>query len=287
MGLPAFLTVMTCLMALPVAAQNTAQNQDRFFTTTDGVKLHYIEAGAVSQPTIVFVPGWAMPATIWQPQIDAFSKSYHVIAFDPRGQGESDIPQTGYDYERRARDVGELIDTVSTKPAAVVAWSLGVLDTLAYVKSQGDAKISTLVLVDNSIGEDPAPVPVTGAKPGEARGCTRAFVSGLFHNPQSDAYIDQLAAVCARLPVPQATALLSYPVPRTFWREAVYSTAKPILYVVRPRWQEQAKNLVAKDKNAEFVLFPDAGHALFVDEPDKFNSVVRDFLQTKVWGPTP
>jgi non-heme chloroperoxidase len=33
------------------------------FLTSDGVKLHYLEAG--SGPSMVFVPGWTMPAWIW------------------------------------------------------------------------------------------------------------------------------------------------------------------------------------------------------------------------------
>ena len=45
-------------------------------------------------------------------------------------------------------------------PVVVVGWSLGVLDTLAYVHTHGDALIAGLVLVDNSVGEEPAPVPV-------------------------------------------------------------------------------------------------------------------------------
>jgi len=39
-----------------------------FITTPDGIEIHYIEAGPsgeiVNSPTIVFVPGWTMPADI-------------------------------------------------------------------------------------------------------------------------------------------------------------------------------------------------------------------------------
>ena len=43
-----------------------------FFKTSDGVRIHYLEAG--SGRPIVFIPGWTMPAWIWQKQIDEFSK---------------------------------------------------------------------------------------------------------------------------------------------------------------------------------------------------------------------
>ena len=36
--------------------------ESRFFTTSDGVHLHYLEAGNRNQKTILFIPGWTMPA---------------------------------------------------------------------------------------------------------------------------------------------------------------------------------------------------------------------------------
>src|SRR4051812_31567292 len=77
--------------------------QSRFFVTSDGVRLHYLEAGSPRAPTLVLVPGWTMPAWIWGPQIRAFSLSYHVVAFDPRGQGDSEIAVSGYEPGRRGR----------------------------------------------------------------------------------------------------------------------------------------------------------------------------------------
>ena len=90
------------------------------------------------------------------PQIQAFSRRYHVIAFDPRGQGDSAAPAGGYEPERRGRDVAELIGRLGTQPVVVIAWSLGVLDTLASIHVAGDSRLAGLVLVDNSVGEDPA-----------------------------------------------------------------------------------------------------------------------------------
>ena len=82
-----------------------------------------------------------MPGWIWAPQINAFSRFYHVISFDPRGQGQSDIAPTGYEPRRRAQDIAELIENLRSDPVALVAWSLGVLDTLAYVRAHGDERV--------------------------------------------------------------------------------------------------------------------------------------------------
>ncbi len=130
---------------------------DHFFQSSDGVTLHYLEAGPTDAHTLVFVPGWTMPAWIWMPQILAFCHRYHVVAFDPRGQGDSAVPATGYEPVRRGRDVAELIAHLDSPPVVVVAWSLGVLDTLASIHVAGDRRLAGLVLVDNSVGEEPPP----------------------------------------------------------------------------------------------------------------------------------
>lgn len=260
--------------------------QSRFFTTTDGVRLHYLEAGNPNDHTLVFVPGWTMPAWIWDRQIDAFAKSYHVIAFDPRGQGDSEIPRSGYDPARRGRDIADLIAQIGGKPVLVVAWSLGVLDTLDYIKTVGDGRISGLVLVDNSIGEDPpptAPPPAPNYVKPPHDAFMRRFVRSMFRTQQSEAWLNRLTETCLRTPEAAARALLAYPVPRSFWREAIYSTGKPVLYVIRPRWTAQAENLVTKHKSAEMALFADAGHALFVDDAAGFNARLAMFIHQKVW----
>src|SRR6185312_8142002 len=123
----------------PAAAQSSPGVHSRFFRSSDGVRLHYLEAGSPRALTIVLVPGWTMPAWIWGPQLSAFSRSYHVIAFDPRGQGESDVPEWGYEPFRRGQDIADLIAALGNKgPVLLAGWSLGVLDTLAYVHTHGD-----------------------------------------------------------------------------------------------------------------------------------------------------
>ena len=112
----------------------------------------------------------------------------------------------------------------------------------------------------------------------------RAFVHGMFRRPQTASYLDRLTQATLRVPEPATRALLAYPVPRSYWREAIYGITKPILYVVRPKFAAQAGNLARNHPNAEsVVLSNDVGHALFVDDPAGFNALVRDFLVRRIW----
>ena len=97
------LTRPLLMIVLMSSSLGAAEVRGGFFTTSNGVRLHYLEAGR--GPSLVFEPGWTMPADIWQPQIDYFSRSYHVVALDPRSQGESQKVTEGHSIERRAGDI--------------------------------------------------------------------------------------------------------------------------------------------------------------------------------------
>ena len=274
----------------PLVARDRAlprQITDHFFLSTDGVRLHYLEAGPPAGHTVVLVPGWTMPAWIWMPQILAFSHHYHVVAFDPRGQGDSAIAATGYSPQRRGRDLAELIAHLASRPVVVIGWSLGVLDTLAAIHVAGDSRLAGLVLVDNSVGEEPPPSFHPGqphsAHPPSHAAAMKQFVCAMFRQPQPAAYLQRLTQASLRTPEAASRLLLAYPVPRSYWKAAVYATKVPLLYVVRPRWVAQGENLVRNRPDTEMDVFRDTGHALFVDDPVRFNRVTEHFLRRYVW----
>src|ERR1017187_9123098 len=161
-------SVITQTAAQTTTAQTTTQTTTQSttktgsFKTSDGVGIHYFEAG--SGRPIVFIPGWTMPAWIWQKQIDEFSKNYHVIAVDPRSQGESDKPPYGHLPETRARDYKELVDQLALKQPVLVGWSMACGELIKYVEKFGADNIAGLVLVDGYLTEKPSDLfaPISG-----------------------------------------------------------------------------------------------------------------------------
>jgi microsomal epoxide hydrolase len=259
-----------------------AQSSRRTITTSDGVKLSVIEGGrADRRSTIALVPGWSMPASLFAPQLAALAKRHHVMALDPRGQGESDVPTSGYTAERRATDIKEFLGERSN--VVLVAWSLAVLETLQYVEMFGGGHLAGLVLVDNSVGEEPAPTGGGGAFFNELREdrlkALRDFSRAIFKTPRTDAEIDAIVASGSRMSVEDSIALLSYPFPRTHWRDILRGFHKPVLYVVTPRFEAQARNLKKNRPGTRIAVFPHAGHALFVDEASTFSRLIEKFTR--------
>lgn len=296
----AWLAVGVMMASGGVAMASGIPPASRTFITSDGARLHYLEAGPALARTVILVPGWTMPGWIFEPQIAALSDRFHVLALDPRGQGDSEVTRFGYSWERRGADIGDLIAAAGgSEPVVLVGWSLGVLDTLSWVHQAGDARIAGLVLIDNSIGELPAPVAREGASTAspadaapipeaERRLRRAAFIASMFSRDPGAAYRARLTDLALRMDQADERRLLAYDMPRETWREAVHSVRGPVLYVIRPRWREQAANLAAAKSNASVAVFETAGHALFVDEPERFNALLIDFLdRLDVPGATP
>jgi len=281
--------ILAAAIATLVAPAVHAAEAARWFTTTDGVRLRYLDAG--TGRTVVFVPGWCMPSWIFEPQIQALSRRWRVVSLDPRGQGESEVPRRGYDPTRRGQDIRDLLAHLGGGRVVLAGWSLGVLDALSYTDMAGDGRLAGLVLIDNSVGEGRAPPPRSTPSRffinlRQRRDVTvRGFVRSMYKTPQDAAYLDGIARQAQRMSVEASIQLLSYPRPREFWKQSLYAVRRPVYYAVTPRLRSQAE-LVAQNHPQPMVeIFDGAGHALFVDEAARFNASMEIFLSQKAaWG---
>lgn len=67
---------------------------------------------------------------------------------------------------------------------------------------------------------------------------------------------------------------------REDWRPAIRKLNRPVLVVCETAMKSQAADPVKSIAPSTRVeLFEDAGHALFVDDADRFNAVMEDFLK--------
>ena len=219
-----------------------------------------------------------MPAYLWLRQIEELGRRYHTLALDPRGQGESEVPTFGYTAERRATDLHDFLQPLTN--VLLIGWSLGVIESLQYVDMFGSQRLAGMVLVDSSVGEEPAP-PSGGTftqRLRENRDQTlNEFVHAIFSKPRPEKEIESLVLGAKRMSLEDSLALLSYPFERTHWKRIVHGFKKPLLYVVTPQFEKQAQNLRKNRPGTQIEVFRTAGHALFVDEPQRFNDLILRF----------
>jgi non-heme chloroperoxidase len=263
-------------------ATPTVPTTDHFFAASDGVTLHYLEAG--QGPTLVFIPGWTMPGDIWAAQTAFFSTHYQVVVLDPRGQGKSQITTQGLTVLRGAQDIQELLDQLKVPKPVLVGWSMGGSETLAYLGQYGCAGLMGVVLVDAPPGSDPTKAQVLKRNEliqrlqGDRGKETNSFVRWMFHKPQSESYLTGLMMEALKTPTSAAVALLQDLYAPSNWRPDYSKIDLPVLGFASESYAAEEQWLQTKIKGMKLEMEPGAGHALFVDEADHFNKQTQKFL---------
>ncbi|MGI9102507.1 MAG: alpha/beta fold hydrolase [Terriglobales bacterium] len=274
--------LLLALLALaPLRASAQAPPKSAFFITSDGVRLHYLEAG--SGPTMVFLPGWTMPGWIWGRQLAQFSQRYHVIAVDPRSQGASAKPPDGNYPERRARDYRELLQHLKVARAVLVGWSMAVPELMAYVDQFGTSEIRGLVLVDGMVITDESFLKIVPAwlrsMEMDRRGFTERFVKSMYKKQQPPRYLKRVIAASLLTPTSNAVALVIGSVGRPDWSPVLAKLAgTPVLFIGEDFMKKQALAIAEKLPSLKTEIFEDAGHAIFVDDAQRFNTVLEKFV---------
>jgi pimeloyl-ACP methyl ester carboxylesterase len=88
----------------------------------------YWERFGDGEPTVVFVPPWAIVhSRIWKMQVPYFARHFRVVVFDPRGNGRSERSHdpAAFAETEYAEDLLAVMDASGTERAVLVSLSLG------------------------------------------------------------------------------------------------------------------------------------------------------------------
>lgn len=260
---------------------------------TDGIRLHYVDNGrAGAGPALVFVPGWGMDHSIWDAQLAAFDEGHRVLAMDPRSQGASQLSGGGNTPEARAGDIEALLAARKLDRVVLIGWSQGVQDVAAYVERYGTGRVAGLVLVDAAVSRgaggvtaDPQAaqrflemMAVYAAHPREY---LRGMMGAIFVKPLDAQRVERRVEIALRTPVSTGVAMLvadMYGVDRS---GALKKFDRPTLIVAAASSDELAaqKAVAGQVPGASLEVIADAGHGVFVDQPEAFNAALRGFLE--------
>ena len=279
----------------------TTAGNSKHFTTSDGVKLHYLEAGS-GQP-LVMIPGWSQTAEQFKYQIDGLSDRYRIIALDMRGHGESDKPAFGYRISRIAKDVYEVLTSLELENTVLLGHSMGCSVIWNYWDIFGAEKLSKLILVDQMpfITSNPA----WSEKELEASGAiftpealydtinalagpageetTKGFISGMVTSAISEEEKNWIIERNFTMPRAHAATLL-YNHSTQDWRDTIPRINIPTL-IISGRvslipWKSQVwiHEQIAGSKLEIFEEEEGGQHFMFIEGAEKFNQTVADFI---------
>lgn len=267
----------------------TGPGESRFVDTHDGERIHVVTLGepaAPDAPVLLFVPGWTMTAEIWEPQLRHFAQTHRVVAVDPRSQGRSSKARDGHHAAARADDLRAVVEALELESLVLIGWSMGVTEVVAYVDRHGTDGVAALVLVDGVAGQSLEPqmasmfMEWTADFIHDREAATDAFVRGMYRREHPEEYLRAVVEQSLRTPTDAAVALI-IGTARSDFRPALPEIDRPVLIAVTTGspWDPVYEEMAAMIPGARLEWFSGAGHALFVDEPERFNSLLEDFLQ--------
>ena len=271
------------------------------FTTSDGVKLHYLEAG--SGKPLVMIPGWSQTAAQFKHQLSGLSDKYHVIAIDMRGHGESAKPDYGYRIHRLSTDVHEFLTAKGLKDVTLAGHSMGCSVIWGYWELYGGDRVSKLLLIDQmpmitygptwtdqektdigAIFDKNSLYDVTNALAGpDGVKTTEGFITGMFTKQYSRDELNWVIKQNLKLPRAYASRLL-YDHATNDWRDQIPRINVPTLIVGAKTslvgWKSQ-QWIGSKIPGSRVEIFEEAeggNHFMFMENPEKFNRLVREFM---------
>jgi 3-oxoadipate enol-lactonase len=100
-------------------------NTNPLITTTDGARIAYRLDGPADKPVLLLSNSIGTDLSMWDPQIEPFTEHFHVLRYDSRGHGASDVPAGPYSLDRLGRDAVELLDALNISRVHFLGLSLG------------------------------------------------------------------------------------------------------------------------------------------------------------------
>ncbi len=253
-----------------------------------GVPLNVVEVGDRSLPAILLIHGFRQSYLSWIYQVGSDLKTRcHIVAFDLRGHGNSGSPWIPEAYDRAqpwAEDVDAVIKATALSKPLVVGWSYGGNVAMDFARYHPEVPVAGYVLVATTAGFVKAPAPPLNAplRPAASPNlqlnitAVDASVGLLFPTTIDPTLRDQFKAAAMRVSpfVDQAIAR------RTGYDNLdLLDTLKaPVTFVLGGKdpivGPTLAQTLRSRLPRAKVVVFPNAGHALFIEDPDAFNTLL-------------
>ena len=253
--------------------------------TVDGLKLNWQSAGN-GKTTLILVHGWTCDLSSWSYQVPALSKKYRVITMDLPGHGQSASPANGkFAPDLFARAVEAVRAEAKADKIVLIGHSMGVPVIRQYADLYPQ-HVAGLIAVDGPLvrpdwgaanGGRGLPSPSLFVGP-EGRKARENMIRGMF-TPKTPAALQQrILDMMLKAPESTASGAFGWILEPGIWKEDVPPAAALAVYAGTASAQT-IDDTKKRTHSVQTIQLPDTGHFLMMEQPDKFNQLVIDFVE--------
>lgn len=258
--------------------------------------VRYRVTRAGSGPALVLLHGFTGSADGWRPFVPAFARDWHVIAPDLPGHGGTGEQVDG-SLEQCAADLSALLDRLDAADAVVLGYSLGGRTALTWARLAPE-RVRALVLESASPGIPSASERAKRRRRDEALAASieadgvEAFVRRWERVPlfasQKQLPADVRQSVRERRLNQSVSGLASSL--RTMGagvmrplHDALPDLTMPVALLagaLDDKYCRMMGEIALQLPKATLHVVPDAGHAVHIERPNEWLTIVKDFLNT-------
>jgi len=258
-------------------------------TLPAGITLQYAEKGHGRGQVVIFLHGYTDSWFSWSRVLPLLPSRFHAYAITQRGHGDSDKPATGYAMTDFSEDVVAFMDHFGIREATVVGHSMGSVIAQRLAIDHPD-RVSRLVLVGSGADPDQNPVLLDLAD----------FVDTLT-DPIDPAFVYDFQASTVYSPVPadflDTVVAESLKVPARVWQAALHglveeNTLGELGALAAPTlifWGDKDDIFPYPDQveleqgipRVTLLVYPDTGHGLHWERPERFTEDLVRFLMRR------
>jgi 3-oxoadipate enol-lactonase len=268
---------------LSFAILNTREETTMPRIQVNDVELYYEVNGA--GPALLLLHGLGSSTRDWEAQVPEFCKKYKVVTFDLRGHGRSDKPSGPYSPGLFAADTAGLLTALGIESAHVVGESLG--GAVAFqLAISFPARVRTLVIVNSApmmADKQTAEQRVAVVRQHGVRAMGELLGKGLFPKPEQASlratFTERWAENDPQAYIEATLSLVGWDV-----TDRLGSIRCPTLVISADQdyWPLAAKEAYTKlIPGARLVVIPDSHHALPIEKPQEFNTVLWQFMKAQ------
>lgn len=244
-----------------------------------------------SRDPVLFVHGFPLNQTVWDPQLNELSDCARVLAFDLRGFGTAE-PIAAEGIDQLADDCAAALDALRVdRPAVICGLSMGGYIAFA-LQRRHPARVRALILAATRAGADSDEARANRdrlAARAEAEGAgavAEAMLPKLFAPGAYAAQPKLVAATRAMMAgasVPGVVGALRAMRDRPDSTPGLAAIGVPTLVVHGAEDQlmpvREAEIMAEGIPGAVLTVLPNAGHLLNLEQPGRFNEAVREFVE--------
>jgi len=252
--------------------------------------LCYDDAGEGSIP-LIFIHGFPFDKSMWKSQIEFASAFTRVVAYDIRGFGKSQNGAEEFSINLFADDLIQLMDLLEIPKAIICGLSMGgyiALNAMYRYKERFAAMIlaDTQCIADTSEGKEKRYRTIELIESKGLGVFAESFVKNIFCDEtlqHKKEIVEGIQNVILSTAPSTVTATLKALAARWETCSALSEISVPVLIVcgiedkVTP--YEQSEKLHAAIKSSTIKSIQNAGHMSNLEQSEKFNGYLRDFLR--------